>query len=64
VKILVIDNTIEGFEKLDSYVERVKVQYSLSKVVSASSRQRITTSPWLSIWSSAGGWSFLLAVRR
>jgi len=33
VKILVFDNTIEGFEKLDAYVERAKVQYSLSKVV-------------------------------
>ena len=33
VKKLVFDNTIEGFDKLDAYVERVKVQYSLSKVV-------------------------------
>ena len=33
VKNLVFDNTIEGFEKLDAYVERLKVQYSLPKVV-------------------------------
>jgi transposase len=33
VKNLIFDNAIEGFEKLDAYVERVKVQYSLSKVV-------------------------------
>ena len=33
VKILVFDNTVEGFEKLDASVERVKVQYSLPKVV-------------------------------
>jgi transposase len=33
VKNLIFDNTIEGFEKLDAYVERVKVQYSLAKVV-------------------------------
>ena len=33
LKNLVFDNTIEGFEKLDAYVERVKVQHSLSKVV-------------------------------
>lgn len=33
VKSLVFDNTIDGFEKLDAYVERVKVQYSLSKAV-------------------------------
>ncbi len=33
VKNMVFDNTIDGFEKLDAYVERVKVQYSLSKVV-------------------------------
>jgi len=33
IKKLVFDNTVEGFEKLDAFVERVKVQYSLSKVV-------------------------------
>jgi transposase len=33
VKKLVFDNTIEGFEKLDAFVERIKIQYSLSKVV-------------------------------
>ncbi len=33
VKKLVFDNTIEGFEKLNAFVERIKVQYSLSKVV-------------------------------
>ncbi len=33
VKSLVFDNTVEGFEKLDAYVERVKVQYSLTTVV-------------------------------
>jgi len=33
VKSLVFDNTIEGFEKLDAHIERVKVQYSLSKAV-------------------------------
>ena len=33
VKILVFDDTVEGFEKLDASVERVKVQYSLPKVV-------------------------------
>ena len=33
LKNVVFDNTIEGFEKLDAYVERVKVQYSLPKVV-------------------------------
>ncbi|HYA88312.1 MAG TPA: transposase, partial [Nitrospirota bacterium] len=33
LKNLIFDNTIEGFEKLDMHVERVKVQYSLSKVV-------------------------------
>jgi len=32
-KNLIFDNTIEGFEKLDAYVERIKVQYSLPKVV-------------------------------
>jgi len=32
LKDLVFDNAIEGFEKLDAYVERVKVQYSLPKV--------------------------------
>ncbi|HYA87917.1 MAG TPA: transposase [Nitrospirota bacterium] len=33
VKNLIFDNTIEGFEMIDAYVERVKVQYSLAKVV-------------------------------
>jgi len=33
VKNVVFDNTIEGFEKLDAFVERVMVQYSLLKVV-------------------------------
>jgi transposase len=33
VKNLVFDNTVEGFEKLDASVERVKVQHSLPKVV-------------------------------
>jgi transposase len=33
LKNVVFDNTIEGFEMLDAYVERVKVQYSLPKVV-------------------------------
>ena len=33
VKNLVFDNTLEGFQKLLAYVERIKVQYSLSKVV-------------------------------
>lgn len=32
-KNLVFDNTLEGFEKLLAYVERIKVQYSLSVVV-------------------------------
>ncbi len=33
LKNVIFDNTIEGFEKLDAYAERVKVQYSLPKVV-------------------------------
>jgi transposase len=33
LKNVIFDNTIEGFEKLDAYVERVKTQYSLPKVV-------------------------------
>jgi transposase len=33
VKDLIFDNTIEGFEKLDAYVERVRVQFSLQKIV-------------------------------
>jgi len=33
VKNLVFDNTLEGFQKLLAYVERIKVQYSLPKVV-------------------------------
>ncbi len=33
LKNVIFDNTIEGFEKLDAYVERVKAQYSLPKVV-------------------------------
>jgi transposase len=33
VKSLVFDNTLEGFQKLLAYVERIKVQYSLTTVV-------------------------------
>jgi transposase len=33
VKNLVFDNTLEGFQKLLAYVERIKVQYSLTAVV-------------------------------
>jgi len=33
VKNLVFDNTLEGFQKLLAYVERIKVQYSLMAVV-------------------------------
>jgi transposase len=33
LKNLVFDNTVEGFEKLDASVERIKVQYGLSKHV-------------------------------
>lgn len=33
VKNLVFDNTLEGFQKLLAYVERIKVQYSLTVVV-------------------------------
>jgi transposase len=33
VKNLVFDNTLDGFEKLLAYVDRIKVQYSLSVVV-------------------------------
>lgn len=33
IKNLVFDNTLEGFQKLLAYVERIKVQYSLSKIV-------------------------------
>jgi transposase len=33
LKNVIFDNTIEGFEKLDAYVERVRAQYSLPKVV-------------------------------
>ncbi len=33
LKNVIFDNTVEGFEKLDAYVERVKVQYSLPKVI-------------------------------
>jgi transposase len=33
VKNLVFDNTLEGFQKLLAYVDRIKVQYSLSVVV-------------------------------
>jgi transposase len=33
VKSLVFDNTLEGFQKLLAYVERIKVQYSLTAVV-------------------------------
>jgi transposase len=33
VKNLVFDNTLEGFQKLLAYVERIKVQYSLTIVV-------------------------------
>ena len=32
-KNLVFDNTLEGFEKLLAYVDRIKVQYSMTKVV-------------------------------
>ena len=33
VKNLVFDNSLEGFQKLLAYVERIKVQYSLTAVV-------------------------------
>ncbi len=33
LKNVIFDNTIEGFEKLDAYVERIKAQYSLPKFV-------------------------------
>ena len=33
LKNLVFDNTVEGFEKMDATVERIKVQYGLSKPV-------------------------------
>jgi transposase len=33
MKSLIFDNTVEGFEKLDAHMERIKVQYSLPKVV-------------------------------
>ncbi len=33
VKSLVFDNTLEGFQKLLAYVERIQVQYSLTVVV-------------------------------
>jgi transposase len=33
VKSLVFNNTLEGFQKLLAYVERIKVQYSLTEVV-------------------------------
>ena len=33
IKNLVFDNTLEGFQRLLAYVERIKVQYGLTAVV-------------------------------
>ncbi len=65
LKILVFDNTLEGFEKLDAYVDASTFNTARRRLFSASSLQLITTSPWRSILIKCGRrWSFLLAAWR
>ncbi len=61
---VIFDNTIEGFEKLLTLTEALKVQHNFTKAVFVLSPQLITISLWESISLSAGIWLFCYRGRQ